>query len=390
MKILYITSGSGWGGASVALLNLIKELKNKGHDIRVLFPDSNGRFEKELKKVDIKCYHSWYSITIIPNSRYKLKNCLKSIILYFGIYITKIKIKMIISDYKPDIVHTNVGPLDIALDICKKNKIPHVWHQREYQDLDFGIEYYKGFSLYAKRLKEKGNYNIAITKGVFDHWQLQVNKDIIIYDGVFSGKIEKREHSRSIFNYPYFLFVGRIDDAKQPIDAIKAFVRICDMYPDHHLLLAGPSIDPSYISLCKTIIKAHNLNSRVVFLGQRDDIYELMCGAIALLVTSRFEGFGFITAEAMFNNCLVIGRDTAGTKEQFDIGKKTCNREIGLRYNTIDELVYNMQRAINEDLSEMREWAYQTVISNYHSSINAKRVESYYYKILKHYKNGIK
>lgn len=63
-----------------------------------------------------------------------------------------------------------------------------------------------------------------------------------------------------------------------------------------------------------------NIASQVVFLGMRKDIYSLMKDAMALIVPSYWEGFGFITTEAMFNGCLVIGRNTSGTKEQFDNG----------------------------------------------------------------------
>ena len=41
-----------------------------------------------------------------------------------------IKIKKIIRDYQPDIVHTNVGPVNVAVDTCLRMQIPHVWHQQ--------------------------------------------------------------------------------------------------------------------------------------------------------------------------------------------------------------------------------------------------------------------
>lgn len=50
--------------------------------------------------------------------------------------------------------------------------------------------------------------------------------------------------------------------------------------------------------------------------------------ATALIVPSPFEAFGLITAEAMFNKCLVIGKDTAGTKEQFDNGQKNTIKKL--------------------------------------------------------------
>ena len=40
----------------------------------------------------------------------------------------------------------------------------------------------------------------------------------------------------------------------------------------------------------------------------------------------------------MYNHCLVIGRNTAGTKEQFDNGLDQTGEEIGLRFDSDLEL----------------------------------------------------
>ena len=66
-----------------------------------------------------------------------------------------------------------------------------------------------------------------------------------------------------------------------------------------------------------------------------------------LIVPSIFEGFGFITAEGMANGCVVLGRNTAGTKEQFDNGVKMTGKEIGVRF--IDD---NEMLQIKRNLSE--------------------------------------
>lgn len=69
-----------------------------------------------------------------------------------------------------------------------------------------------------------------------------------------------------------------------------------------------------------------------------DKVKTLMHKALALVVASKAEAFGRVTAEAMFAGCLVIGRNTAGTKEQFDNGLLFSQREIGLRFSSINEL----------------------------------------------------
>ncbi len=73
-----------------------------------------------------------------------------------------------------------------------------------------------------------------------------------------------------------------------------------------------------------------------------NQIYDLMNRATALIVPSPFEAFGLITAEAMFNKCLVIGKDTAGTKEQFDNGQRKYNKEIALRFTNEQQLTTHL------------------------------------------------
>ena len=63
----------------------------------------------------------------------------------------------------------------------------------------------------------------------------------------------------------------------------------------------------------------------------------------------------------MFYGTLVIGRNTAGTKEQFDNGVKYSGDEIGLRFLTIDDLVKCMQNAIKNDYNDYIKRANATV-----------------------------
>ena len=56
MKILFITSATNWGGANVALYNLIAGLC-KLHETFVLAPKGNGRFLVELDKIGVHHEH---------------------------------------------------------------------------------------------------------------------------------------------------------------------------------------------------------------------------------------------------------------------------------------------------------------------------------------------
>jgi glycosyltransferase involved in cell wall biosynthesis len=135
----------------------------------------------------------------------------------------------------------------------------------------------------------------------------------------------------------------------------------------------------------KQIIRSSSYADQIKFLGYRTDVYELMLNAIALVVPSKFEGFGFITAEAMFNGCLVIGKNTAGTKEQFDNGLEIKGEEIGIRYNTVEELSQVMLSICRDGIGfyyETIKKAQETVVELYSSNRNADKVFNTYKEII--------
>ena len=113
--------------------------------------------------------------------------------------------------------------------------------------------------------------------------------------------------------------------------------------------------------------------------------YDLMNRASALIVPSPFEAFGLITAEAMFNKCLVIGKDTAGTKEQFDNGQKIQNKEIALRFINEQQLtthLTNIEKNGPSYYSEMIQQAYDSVSTLYPIENNAEQIEHLYLSTL--------
>ena len=116
-----------------------------------------------------------------------------------------------------------------------------------------------------------------------------------------------------------------------------------------------------------------------------DDVLPYYKEAKALIVPSLFEGFGFITAEAMFSGCLVIGNDVAGTKEQFDNGKEFTGEEIALRYATQEQLVQHLNDVTNKKTAHyqsMIDSAQQVVAKLYTSEEHSKQIYDYYQYIL--------
>lgn len=286
----------------------------------------------------------------------------------------------IVDDYKPDIIHTNVGPLDIANNVAKKRKITHVWHIREYQDVDFNMHFYPSRKCFYKKIHHENNHLIAITHNIFGHFNMKAT-DRVIYDGVF----EKMDKRLEVDKSDYFLFVGSLKEAKGLKLLLLAYIEYVKNGGQYRLLIAGEGGPKSYKDECVKLIEENNLNNRITFLGFRDDVYALMQKAKALVVPSRFEGFGFITAEAMHNSCLVIGRDTGGTKEQFDNGLNMHLEEIGLRFSSKEELEHCLHKVEGMDDSafeQILDNAFETVNGLYNNDICVERVLDFFLEVV--------
>jgi len=90
-------------------------------------------------------------------------------------------------------------------------------------------------------------------------------------------------------------------------------------------VIAGAG-NTEYERILRSLVADAKIGNRVHFLGFRDDVSTLMAGASAIIVASRFEGFGFVTAEAMYNGCLVIGRTRVEQRSNLTMGLK-CGSE---------------------------------------------------------------
>lgn len=353
MKILFIASASYRGGATLSLISLIDGIQQKGVDVHVITPTS-GFLCKELDKLNVT-----YSIIPIHFSVWPPYKSLSDICKYpfrLGrLIITNslaiIRISSIIYKWKPDIIHTNVSVINVGYIVSKIFRINHIWHIREYGDKDFDLIPFPTKQIKKKRLSEK-SFAIAITQDLSRYFELK-SKSRIIYNPI--------EESRLCLIHPkkkQFIYAGLLSKNKGVSELIDAFCDFGKNDTEYELFLYG-NCDSRYKNELSRIISLNAMSDRIHIMNSTNDIYSKMQESKAIIVSSKCEGFGRITAEAMVNNCLVIGRNTGGTREQLDNGVIECKKEIGLRYENIKELISAMHTA-----AKMSEIDYNEIIAN--------------------------
>lgn len=372
IKVLYIIVGEG--GSDIALLNFISNVPEEKVDPILFYGiDSDSALVSRYKSIRGTFYFdiwpktgSFIDILLFPYRliRSRLYN-----------YLSYKKVFSIVLKNNIDLIHTNTGAFQFGYKAAKKLNIPHIWHLREYQRL-MGFQSFPSEKVFISRLNDKNNFNIAITKGVHAYYSLNGNASVI-YDGVMNKAKSRFEKNKS----DYFLFVGALTKQKGFDLLINSFISFAKSDNSCELWIAAKNIKDKFTTKLKNKIISSGLEKRIKFLGFRDDIPELMVNAKALIVTSRSEGFGFTTAEAMFNGCLVIANNNTGIKEQLDNGKLTGNSEIGLRFENQKELTEILHEVASNEISvysPMVKDAQKTVVDLYSIEKNTERVLEVY------------
>lgn len=374
-------------GSTISFINLASYLHDKGVTIYVTYPEEkvNEKFLQRTSSIISGYFHVPIAFQMIAPGHSgkidKIKNIMRRDLL-----VRKLKLKpetdnivKLIHDLNPDIVHTNVGIIQGGYYASVKCGVPHVWHIREYQTKDFGWKFIPSYNGFVSLLHK--SYVITISNDLLRHFKLEDSQNAVcIYNGCFP-------QNQTSYVYPkerYFLCCSRIKETKGFSDVINSFAEFYKNNLNWKLIIAGTG-DPQYINNLKSLAEELGCGNAVEFCGFKDNVRPLMEHAQALIVASKFEGFGRMTAEAAFCGCLVIGRNTGGTAE---ILRKTG----GFLFSDCSELSNAMNTVSSISAEEYRNLAMraQHIAKKYFSNESSgSSVYEFYKKIISSSKKNI-
>lgn len=238
---------------------------------------------------------------------------------YVGVYIKEKKI---------NIIYSNSSVVCIGLYASWRYNIKHVFHLREFGDID-----YKLYSIIPKFLLRQlilTSSTVVCISNVLKYYYFGNNNYknvVVIYNGILFLEqlleIEKRKVLTLSKSTVDIIIVGILSKEKGQHIAVQAFNILAEKYPFLHLHIVGPGDD----SYCRSLIKGDHITERVTFHGylkNTNSIYGM--GDIAL-ICSENEAFGRIVIEAMAWQIPVVGYRKAATSEIIDHGNN------GVLYN---------------------------------------------------------
>ncbi|WP_289754867.1 glycosyltransferase family 4 protein [uncultured Duncaniella sp.] len=309
------------GGANRSMLQLMIELRQYGHQITVLTPKYenpiNINLIDELESEGfehIEAHYYWFKF----GSGQKLKSVIKQSLNLLNILYIIYKIKGL----KFDIVHSNSSVCDIGAYISLLKGIPHVWHLREFGDIDFNLQsaFGKKYERFIYRHAEKF---IAISQRIQRHFADRIphNKIELIYNGIKFQKGHRVCAPTTINNIVHFCLVGMLSDAKNPFQALEASIILLKRgITNFHITLMG-GCDVIYEENLKSYIRQNNLSKYVTLTGEVTDVLDRLSAMDVGLMLSHNEAFGRVTIEYMLSGLAVIASDTGANPEIIENGK---------------------------------------------------------------------
>lgn len=299
MKVAFVISGLGIGGAEAVVCTLADSLASKGHKVKIFY--MRGKALIIPSNPDIELIGLGF-------------NSLLSMFSSASRYVREIY------KFKPDIIHSHMFHANILARVCGFPfflKIPIVC--TAHSNNEGGVLRMLIYRVTHFRCSVFTNVSSQAAKEYECKKAAPPNSILVVYNPIDTSKFfrdmnlrERLRGNLGVGSAKVVLAVGRLVEAKDYLTMIRAFKCTISARPDTRLYVAG---DGPLMADMKDYVKQLNLENFVFFLGERHDIPALMNASDVFVLSSAWEGFGLVVAEAMASEKVVVATDCGGVRE---------------------------------------------------------------------------
>jgi glycosyltransferase len=163
-----------------------------------------------------------------------------------------------------------------------------------------------------------------------EDYKVKPEKVTVLYNGLTDNNTitEKTALRQKYFipDIPIILFVGRLDDIKGLLYALRAFRIVLRTHPNCRFIISGNGAFDTYMAACEDIW----MNVTWTGLINKEKLYELYTIADIGVIPSFHEQCSYVAIEMMMHGLPIIGSTTTGLKEMI------VNGETGLHIPVIE------------------------------------------------------
>lgn len=385
MRVLYIGDPGTQGGAALAFIEVVSQMKKKGVGVIVCTSITND-FNTQLDKLGIENIAIGHESVLEPISPYKWKRPIKYPIrwLNYRIHLKQAlnRIQNQVDLNRIDLIHTNSARNDVGCFLNKLYGIPHIMHIREFADADFNCISYR--NNYIEEFNKYTTKFVAISNAVKAHWikkGLQEENVIQIYDGVEYKSIKQSSTEDKQRTDLHMVMTSGICEPKGQHLVVEALHFLPLDIMQHVFVDFIGWDDPRYVERLKASIESYELGNNFKFRGAMHRATKVLGEYQVGLMCSLSEGFGRVTAEYMFAQLGVIASNSGANPELIENGVNGLLFESGNAKSLagcIERFYKDRQLLVNCSVN-----AFLKAQNEYTEEINAQNIYKLYLDALR-------
>jgi glycosyltransferase involved in cell wall biosynthesis len=300
MRILFLSTSMGMGGADKQLQSAAQELRSRGHEVLIVSLTSLGPMGLEAQSLGIPT-ESLEMRRGFPDPR--------------GLF----RLVQLARAWKPDILHSHMVHANLmarALRLLVPIPVMVATIHNIYEGGPLWMAAYRLTNRLVDHMTivSQAAADRFIGEGIVPREMLKVVPNGVDSDQFRVPAAARASLRRSLEVDGWFVWlaVGRFEIAKDYPNMLRAFVRIRERQPRAVLLLVGRG---SLQAETEALAQELGLGNAVRFLGVRRDVPEIMSAADGYLMSSAWEGMPMVLLEAAAAGLPIVATRVGGNHE---------------------------------------------------------------------------
>ncbi len=301
MKILFLSTSMGMGGADKLLLCAAQELRARGHEVRIVSLTALGPMGLEARTLGVPT-ESLEMRRGFPDPR--------------GLA----RLARRVRAWKPDVlhshmIHANLMARALRLFVPVPALVSTIHNIYEGGPLWMAAYRLTNRIVDQMTIVSQAAFDRFVGERIVPRKLLRVlpnGVDTELFRNVPPGARQSLRRSLEIDCEFAWLAVGRFETSKDYPNMLRAFTLVHQRHPRAVLLLVGRgSLQPE----TETLSRSLGLGSAVRFLGVRNDVPEIMSAADGYVMSSAWEGMPIVLLEATAAGLPIVATRVGGNHE---------------------------------------------------------------------------
>lgn len=300
MRIFFVITGLGVGGAEKQVVDLADRLALLGHKVKIAYLTGPALMRPRCSEVEI------------------VGLCVsKTVFDFFRVYLL---LRKLIEKFDPDVVHAHMVHANILARLVRPTvKIPRLICTA-HNTYEGGSMRMLAYRLTAELADVTSNVSVEAVAAFEKYGATKKGEMLVVYNGIDTNFFKSSELSRQKIrksngigdDEKVLLAVGRLNVAKDYPNLFYAFAKLLQSKNHVRLWIVGDGeLKPALMKLANDL----GINELIHFWGVQNNIPEWLNAADIFVLPSAWEGFGLVVAEAMACQKVVVATDSGGVKE---------------------------------------------------------------------------